>query len=130
MPVPPSAGPQRDRPERSVLAVPASNWRMIEKGVASDADVVFLDLEDAVSPGEKVASRANVVRAFRDLDWGDKPRHYRVNGLDTPYFYRDLIDVIEPAQGAVDLIMLPKCEGPQDVYVAATLLRQIELGLE
>ena len=127
--MPPSAGPWRDRPERSVLAVPASNWRMIEKGVASDADVVFLDLEDAVAPAEKVASRANVVRAFQELNWGDKPRLYRTNGLDTPYFYRDLIDVVEPAQGAVDLIMLPKCEGPQDVYVATKLLRQLELGL-
>lgn len=123
------AGSWRDRPERSVLAVPASNWRMIEKGVASDADVVFLDLEDAVAAGEKVASRANVVRAFRELDWGDKPRLYRVNGLDTPYFYRDLIDVIEPAAGAVGLVMLPKCEGPQDVHVVVTLLRQLELGL-
>jgi citrate lyase beta subunit len=127
--VPPPAGPWRDRPERSVLAVPASNWRMVEKGVASDADVVFLDLEDAVAPGEKVASRANVVRAFRELDWGDKPRLYRVYGLDTPYFYRDLIDVIEPAAGAVDLVMLPKSDGPQDVHVAATILRQIELFL-
>jgi len=102
---------------------------MIEKGVASDADVVFLDLEDAVAPAEKVASRANVVRAFQELNWGDKPRLYRTNGLDTPYFYRDLIDVVEPAQGAVDLIMLPKCEGPRDVYVATTLLRQLEVGL-
>jgi len=102
---------------------------MIEKGVASDADVVFLDLEDAVAPAEKVASRANVVRAFQELDWGDKPHLYRTNGLDTPYFYRDLIDVVEPAQGVVDLIMLPKCEGPQDVYFATKLLRQLELGL-
>jgi citrate lyase beta subunit len=127
--MPPPAGLWRDRPERSVLAVPASNWRMIEKGVASDADVVFLDLEDAVAPGEKISSRANVVRAFRELQWGAKPRLYRVNGLVTPYFYRDLIDVIEPAAGAVDLIMLPKCEGPQDVHVAATLLGQLELNL-
>lgn len=119
----------RERPERSVLAVPASNWRMIEKGVASAADVVFLDLEDAVAPGEKIASRANVVRAFLDLDWGDKPRMYRVNGLDTHYFYRDLIDVVEAAGDAVDLVMLPKCNGPEDVHVVATLLRQIEIGL-
>ncbi len=122
-------GSSRERPERSVLAVPASNWRMIEKGVASAADVVFLDLEDAVSRGEKATSRANVVRAFRELDWHEKPRMYRVNGLDTPYFYRDLIDVIEPAGDAVDLVLLPKCDGPEDVHVVATLLRQIELGM-
>ena len=118
-----------ERPERSVLAVPASNWRMIEKGVASDADVVFLDLEDAVALGEKAASRANVVRAVHDLDWGAKPRMYRVNALDTHYFYRDLIDVVESVGDRVDLVMLPKCHGPEDVYVVATLLRQIELGL-
>ncbi len=118
-----------ERPERSVLAVPASTWRMIEKGVASEADIVFLDLEDAVAPGEKAASRANVVRAFHELDWGAKSRMYRVNALDTPYFYRDLIDVIEPAGDSVDLVMLPKCHGPEDVHVVATLLSQIELGL-
>lgn len=122
-------GSSRERPERSVLAVPASNWRMIEKGVASDADVVFLDLEDAVAPGEKAASRANVVRAFGDLDWGTKPRMYRVNALDTPHFYRDLIDVVEAVGDRVDLVMLPKCQGAEDVHVVVTLLRQIELGL-
>ncbi len=122
-------GSPQERRERSVLAVPASNWRMIQKGVVSEADAVFLDLEDAVAPAEKAASRANVVRAFRELDWGEKPRMFRVNGLDTQYFYRDLIDVVEAAGDSVDLVMLPKCDGPDDVHVVATLLRQIELGL-
>lgn len=105
---------------------------MIEKGVSSNADLVFLDLEDAVAPSEKVASRANVVRAFVELDWGRKPRMYRVNGLDTYLLYRDLIDVIEPAHGQVDLVLLPKCESAADVHVVSTLLRQIEgsLGIE
>lgn len=120
------------RIERSVLAVPASSWRMIEKGVASAADVIFLDLEDAVAPNEKAAGRKNVVRAFRELDWGTKPRFFRVNGLDTPFFYRDLIEVVEAAGDLVDLVMLPKANRAADVIVVATLLGQLEaaMGLE
>jgi citrate lyase subunit beta/citryl-CoA lyase len=98
---------------------------MIEKAAASDADMGFLDLEDAVAPGEKAAARAAVVAAFRDLDWRGKPRAYRVNGLDTPFFYRDLIDVLEQAHDLIDVVIVPKVERPEDVYVVATLLRQI-----
>ena len=114
---------------RSELATPAANWRMIEKAVASAADLTFLDLEDAVAPNQKVAARENVVRAIRDLDWGGKPRIYRVNGLDTPFFYRDLIDVVEAAGNRLDLVLVPKVDRPEDVYVVATLLGQLELHL-
>ncbi|MGH2557909.1 MAG: HpcH/HpaI aldolase/citrate lyase family protein [Thermomicrobiales bacterium] len=117
------------RLERSELAVPASNWRMIEKAAGLDADVAFLDLEDAVAPGEKAAARVNVVRAFRELDWGRKPRAFRANALDTPFFYRDLIDVVEGAAHRVDLVILPKARRQEDVYVVATLLGQLEMAL-
>ncbi|MBX6341012.1 MAG: CoA ester lyase [Thermomicrobiaceae bacterium] len=114
------------RVERSVLAVPASNWRMIEKGVASGADVVLLDLEDAVAPEAKAEARQSVARALCELDWGRSARAYRVNALDTPYFYRDLIDVVEAAGDRLDLVILPKVNRPEDVYLVDTLLSQIE----
>ncbi len=115
-----------ERLERSVLLVPASNWNMIQKTAASPADAVCIDLEDAVTVDEKEASRANVVRAYRDLDFGGKLRMYRINGLDTHYAYRDLIDVVEAAGDCIDLIVVPKVNRPEDVYVVETLLTQIE----
>lgn len=116
------------RLERSELAVPASSWRMIEKAVSSMADVVFLDLEDAVAPDAKVASRTNVVRALRELDWGKKPPAYRVNGLDTPLFYRDVIEVVESAGDRLAIIVIPKLGRPEDLVTVDTLLSQIELA--
>ena len=111
---------------RSELAVPGSNQRMIDKALGSDADVVFLDLEDAVAPGEKPAARALVARAMRERKWGEKPAAYRVNALDTPWFYRDLIEVAEAAGDALKVVVVPKVNRPEDVYVVHTLLRQIE----
>ena len=112
--------------ERSVLLVPASNWSMIQKTAASKADAVCIDLEDAVTVDEKEASRANVARAFKELDFGGKLRMYRINGLDTHYAYRDLIEVAEAAGDCVDLIVVPKVNRPEDIYVVETLLTQIE----
>ncbi len=117
------------RLERSELAVPASNWRMIEKAAGSDADLAFLDLEDAVAPDAKAGARKNVVRAFTELNWGSRPRVFRMNALDTPFFYRDLIEIVEGAPAAVDLILVPKVNRPEDVYVVATLLSQIEVAV-
>ena len=115
-----------ERLERSVLLVPASNWGMIQKTTASKADAVCIDLEDAVTVDEKEASRANVARAFNELDFGGKLRMYRINGLDTHYAYRDLIEVVEAAGDGIDLIVVPKVNRPEDVYVVETLLTQIE----
>jgi citrate lyase subunit beta/citryl-CoA lyase len=114
------------RLERSKLIVPASNWKMIEKAAASQADAVCLDLEDAVAPAEKEASRANVARAFRELDFGKKLRIYRINGLDTYFAYRDLIEVVETVGDKIDLVVVPKVNRSEDVYVVETLLTQIE----
>lgn len=114
------------RLERSELAVPASNWHMIEKAVSSDADFVFLDLEDSVAPDAKVEARGNVIRAVTQLDWGGKPHTFRMNSLDSPYFYRDLIDIIEVAPNQIDLILVPKVNHAEDVYAVGVLLSQIE----
>ena len=120
------------RPSRSVLAVPASNLEMAEKALASAADTVFLDLEDAVAPDEKPGARKRVIKALKELDWRGRPTLYRANALDTPYFYRDLIEIVEEAGDRLDNILLPKVQRPEDLHVADTLLSQIEIavGLE
>lgn len=118
-----------ERPERSVLATPASSRPMIEKALASAADAVFLDLEDAVAPAAKAAARESAIWAVRELNWGAKPRFVRINALDTPFFYRDVIDIGEAVADRLDLVLVPKVNRPEDVYVVATLLGQIEAGL-
>jgi citrate lyase beta subunit len=114
------------RLERSVLLVPASNWGMIQKTAASAADAVCIDLEDAVAPNEKEASRANVARAFTELDFGARLKLFRMNGLDTGWAYRDLVEIVEVAGHGVDLVVVPKVNGPEDVRFVDTLLGQIE----
>ena len=112
--------------ERSVLLAPGSNWKMIEKTAASNADAVCIDLEDAVAPEEKSAGRANVVRAYRELDFGNKLRMFRMNGLDTHFAYRDLIEIVEAAGDKIDRVVAPKVNRPEDILFVATLLEQIE----
>lgn len=120
------------RVSRSVLAVPASKWKMVERGPRSGADLFFLDLEDAVAPDSKAEARKNVVRAVKELDWQRRPTLYRINSLDTPYFYRDVIEVVEEAGDRLDLILVPKAERPEDLATLDTLLTSVELnaGLE
>lgn len=115
-----------ERLERSVLLVPGSNWEMIQKTAASAADAVCIDLEDAVAPEEKEASRTKVIRAFQELDFGAKLKMFRMNGLDTHFAYRDIIEIVEAAGDWIDLIVIPKVNCPQDIYVVETLLGQIE----
>ncbi len=115
------------RTERSMLFVPAVRWSMVEKASASAADVVCIDLEDSVPADEKAAGRANVIRAFTELDFGSKARMVRINGLTTPYAYRDIVDIFEAVGDRIDLVMLPKAESPQDVAFVATMLSQIEM---
>lgn len=117
---------------RSLLAVPASNGRMAEKALASDADGVFLDLEDAVAPDKKASARKDIIQALRELDWHGRPTLYRANALDTPYFYRDLIEVLEEAGEHLDAILIPKVQRSEDLYTVHKLLTQLELavGLE
>ena len=120
------------RAPRSVLAVPGSNLGMAEKALVSAADVVFLDLEDAVVPDEKADARGKIVRALKELDWRNRLTLYRANALDTPYFYGDVIEIVEGAGERLDALMVPKIQRPEDLHVVATLLYQIELsvGLE
>src|SRR5215218_6058066 len=116
------------RAARSLLAVPATKRKMVEKALASDADAVFLDLEDAVAPDDKARARADVVRAMQELDWRGRPRLFRANALDTPYFYRDLIEVVEAAGDFLDAVMIPKVNRPEDLHAVSVPLKGLELA--
>ena len=116
------------RLQRSELAVPGSSPQMFEKAFNSNADYIFLDLEDAVSPNDKMSARKNVITALNEINWRDKGKtiSVRINGLDTHYMYRDVIDVMEQAGDKVDTILIPKVGTNCDVYMVDCLLTQIE----
>jgi citrate lyase beta subunit len=116
------------RAARSLLAVPATRRKMVEKALASDADGVFLDLEDAVAPNDKAGARGDVVRALQELDWHGRPKLFRANALDTPYFYRDLIEVVEAAGDLLDAVIIPKVNRPEDLHAVSVLSAQLELA--
>ncbi len=118
------------RVRRSELSTPGSSEKMMEKAAASDADLVFLDLEDAVAPSEKVASRAKIVTALTTLDWGKKTRAIRINSLETEWAYEDIIHVVEESRGCLDLIIVPKVKCADDVRWVDILLTQIETKLK
>jgi len=118
----------RVRLQRSELAVPGSRPELFEKAAAGPADYVFLDLEDAVAPPDKERARDNVVAGCIGIDWHGQGKtvSVRINGIDTHYMYRDLIDVVERAGHRIDTILVPKVGVPADVYLIDALLTQIE----
>ena len=120
--------PARSRLQRSELAVPGSSPKMFEKALSSAADYVFLDLEDAVSPNDKITARANVIKALNEMNWrgSGKTISVRINSLDTHYMYSDLIEIVEQAGENVDTILVPKAGTASDVYMVDCLLTQIE----
>jgi citrate lyase subunit beta/citryl-CoA lyase len=117
------------RLRRSELSVPASKPRMIEKAAACDADLVFLDLEDAVAPALKVPSRDNVIEGLAGLDWGRTLRAVRVNSADTEWATDDVLAVVEKAGRYLDILIVPKVKAPRDVWFFETLLDQLEQKL-
>jgi malyl-CoA/(S)-citramalyl-CoA lyase len=120
------------RLHRSELCVPGANVRMMEKAPGLGADVVMLDLEDAVAPDDKPQARENVIAALRELDWSGCSVSLRINGLDTHYCYRDIVDVIEQSGTWLDTVLVPKASCAGDIHLVATLLTQIEdaIGLD
>ncbi|NBE95973.1 CoA ester lyase [Nonomuraea sp. KC401] len=117
------------RSRRSVLAVPGSNPRFLDKAQTLPVDEVFLDLEDSVAPAAKQEARKNIVTALREGDWSGKTRVVRVNDLTTQWAYRDVIEVVEGAGEFVDCLMLPKVQESTDVVWLDTLLTQIEQAM-
>ncbi len=120
--------PARSRLQRSELAVPGSSPEMFEKALNSKADYIFLDLEDAVSPMDKVSARQNVIKGLKEINWKEKGKtiSVRINSPDTHYMYKDLIDIVEEVGEKLDTILLPKAGTASDVYMIDCLLTQIE----
>jgi|TARA_B100000767_G_scaffold253347_1_gene257826 citrate lyase subunit beta/citryl-CoA lyase len=116
------------RLQRSELAVPGSSPQMFEKALNSDADYIFLDLEDAVSPNDKLTARQNIIQGLNDIDWkkNGKTISVRINGLDTHYMYKDLINIVTQAGQHIDTILIPKVGVRDDVYMVDCLLSQLE----
>ena len=119
---------RKPRLQRSELAVPASNPTMIDKAAEGAADYVFLDLEDAIAPSEKEQARKNAIQALNDIDWAAKGKtvSVRINGLDTHYMYRDVVDVMEQAGGRVHTLLVPKVGVTGDLYMVEAMVNQIE----
>lgn len=114
------------RPNRCQLFGPGSRPALFEKMAASAADVINLDLEDSVAPSDKDSARANVIKAIGEVDWGTKTLSVRINGLDTPYWYRDVVDLLEQADERLDQIMIPKVGCAADIYAVDALVTAIE----
>lgn len=118
--------PAPARPNRCQLFGPASNTKLFEKMAASAADVINLDLEDSVAPSDKTAARKNAIEAINSIDWGSKYLSVRINGLDSPYWYRDVVDVMEQTNGRLNQIMIPKAGCAGDIYAVDALVTSIE----
>ncbi len=117
------------RLHRSELAVPGSTPQMFEKAAKSAADIVFLDVEDAVAPDDKAQARKNIIEGLNDIDWGHKTMMVRINGLDTHYMYRDVVDIVE-ACPRLDMILIPKVGTAADVYAVDMMVTQIETAMK
>ncbi len=114
------------RPNRCQLFGPGSRPAIFEKMAASAADVINLDLEDSVAPDDKAPARKNIIEAIGDIDWGRKTLSVRINGLDTPYWYRDVVDLLENASDRLDQIMIPKVGCAADLYAVDALVTAVE----
>jgi len=114
------------RLNRSQLFVLSNRPETFEAAAASEADVVMFEIEDAIPPDEKPQARKNIVEALNDIDWGQKSISIRINGLDTPYMYRDLVDILEAPTDRLDLVLIPKAGTPADIYAVDTFVTQIE----
>jgi malyl-CoA/(S)-citramalyl-CoA lyase len=113
------------RLHRSELAVPGTNPALFRKAAQSRADIIFLDCEDAVAPDDKEQARKNIIQGLNEVEWGRKTLMVRINGLDTHYMYRDVVDIVE-ACPRLDMLLIPKVGVPQDVYALDMLVTQIE----
>jgi malyl-CoA/(S)-citramalyl-CoA lyase len=114
------------RPNRCQLFGPGSNTKLFAKMAASAADVINLDLEDSVAPSDKDIARANIIQAISEHDWGNKTLSVRINSLDTPYWYKDVVDLLEQAGERLDQIMIPKVGCAEDIYAVDALVTAIE----
>lgn len=117
------------RVQRCELAVPGSSPGMFEKALNTGVDFVFLDLEDAVAPDDKIQARKNVIQALNDLDWKGHgiTVSVRINGLDTQYMVRDVVDLVEQAGSKIDTLLIPKAGVYADIYMVQAMITQLEM---
>lgn len=115
------------QPNRCQLFGPGSRPAIFEKMAASAADVINLDLEDSVAPADKAEARANIIKAVNEIDWGTKTLSVRINGLDTEFWYQDVVEVLEQTNGRLDQIMIPKVGNAGDIYAVDALVSAIEM---
>jgi malyl-CoA/(S)-citramalyl-CoA lyase len=118
--------PAPARPNRCQLFGPGSRPELFAKMAVSAADVINIDLEDSVAPADKSKARATVIEAIGAVNWGRKTLSVRINGLDTPYWYRDVVDLLEQAGDRLDQIMIPKVGCAADVYAVDALVTAVE----
>ena len=118
--------PAPARLNRCQLFGPGSRTQLFEKMAGSAADVINLDLEDSVAPDDKEQARRNVIQAIGDVEWGNKTLSVRINGLDTPFWYRDVVDLLEQASDRLDSIMIPKVGNAADIYAVDALATAVE----
>jgi len=118
--------PAPARPNRCQLFGPGSNDALFEKMAGSEADVINIDLEDSVAPDDKQKARANTIQAINDIDWGTKTLSVRINGLDTGWWYRDVVDLLEKGGERLDQIMIPKAGRGADIYAVDALVTAVE----
>ncbi len=114
------------RPNRCQLFGPGSRPELFAKMATSAADVINIDLEDSVSPADKASARAHTIKAINEIDWGKKTLSVRINGLDTEFWYRDVVDLLEQTGERLDLIMIPKAGNAKDIYAVDALVSSIE----
>ena len=121
--------PAPARPNRCQLFGPGSRPAIFAKMAASEADVINLDLEDSVAPSDKALARDNIIEAISAIDWGRKTLSVRINGLDTPWWYRDVVDLLEKGGERLDQIMIPKVGCAEDIYAVDALVTAVERAM-
>jgi citrate lyase subunit beta/citryl-CoA lyase len=121
--------PEQRPLRRSELATPATSERMFAKAAGSGADLVFLDLEDAVAPERREQARAGAVRGLTEHDWGRTVRAVRINGIGTRWAHGDIIEVVTGARERLDTLIVPKATAGRDIWWVDVLLTQLEQSL-
>jgi citrate lyase beta subunit len=116
------------KPRRTVLSVPGHIEKMHDKALNSGSDAVMLDLEDSVPVDIKTEARGHVIESLTNRNWGQKTVLFRMNGLDTPFAYRDLMEVVEAAGPVIDAVVVPKINHPGDIHFVSRMLDGIEMN--
>ena len=111
---------------RSQLGIPGNEDQLVSDAIDSGADELFFDLEDSLAPSEKEHARAALVDTILSEDWSKTVLSYRINGIDTRWWYEDIIEVVSAVGGRLDTVIVPKVRGPTDVRTVATLLSSVE----